>query len=479
MQPDEPTKRPPVGRNLKRIFGLFGHYPALSALSLLLVLATTVGQLGGPLVIGWSVDYMVEQVAPEPAETTDPAPQGNTPKPSTTDRLRGPLLRGLGLRGDSVWTYVGLMVAVVLVRDISRFVGGLGRLALTQRITGELRTRMFDKVQSLGFDYHDHTASGKVIARCTRDVERIRRFISMPAFSSLEMILFMLGVGTLMTLTSPLLALVVAAFLPVSLGLIFFNSLRLGKLWKEASDRYGTLTTVLRENISGARVVKAFAREPEQITKFNTSSDSYVNQSITATAFWAGRMPFAGFLFSLATPVALVLGGYFTLRGWMTVGGVVLFLFYLRFLNHRIRMIGRLIESAQVAAASAEGVFEVLEADEQVHEPDEARPVPPGPGRVTFENVSYHYDDDKGNGIDDINLVIEPGQKVAVIGPTGSGKSTLVGLVARFRDPGSGRVLLDGVDLREYALQPPRRSVALVFQETFLFSMTLRENIRL
>jgi ATP-binding cassette subfamily B protein len=267
------------------------------------------------------------------------------------------------------------------------------------------------------------------------------------------------------------------------------------------------MTTVIQENIAGVRVVKAFAREQSEIRKFEARRDTYLGTLLSTVNYWASRVPRAQFLFGLSTPLALWVGGQSVIRGEIPIGDLAKVVFYLMSIGHRVGMIGQFTNILQNASASAERVLEILHEPQTL--PSGTRPLPPGRGEVRFEHVSFSYPAAKAAQTDetqknadsntnrnttepdgaraeptkaapslvDINLVACPGQTVAIVGPTGSGKTTLVNLIPRFYDPTDGRILIDGVDVRELDLSTLRRSVSVIFQETFLFSASVYENI--
>ena len=474
MSRDDTTEKIRVGRQLLRLLGLFRPYWWMALGGIVLLVVTVVGELAVPMFIGWVVDVFRAEQSGEAA-----------PRSHVIGALRDGIAATFSIDPSSVMHLTILTLAAVALRDITRFTGNLLRLSMAQWVTGDLRCRLFEKVQALGFDYHDRTSTGEVISRCTRDVDRVRRFVSFPIFGILQTSLFIGGALVIVGAHSLWLLIVPGILLVATLTLIFVSSIRLGRLWKEASDRYARVTRILRDAIAGVRVIKAFARERDQIERFDDSSQSYVDQAVTAGNFWSTRLPLAGFIFGTSIPITVLLGGWLILRGAeggpataVTVGAIVTSVLYLNDIYRRVRQTGHFIESAQSAAASAHNIYKIVDAGETVHNPPSPKPLPTQPGRLAFEDVSFAYDNE-GSGIDDIDLAIEPGQRVAIVGPTGSGKSTLIGLIPRFRDPTRGRVLMDGVDLRRLDLRDIRSQVGVVFQETFLFSASIRENIAL
>ncbi|MFQ3577983.1 MAG: ABC transporter ATP-binding protein, partial [Verrucomicrobiia bacterium] len=234
------------------------------------------------------------------------------------------------------------------------------------------------------------------------------------------------------------------------------------------------MTTVVQENIAGVRVVKGFAMEHDEIAKFHRKKEDFLGSLLSTVRFWAVRVPLAQFVYGLSVPLALWVGGQAVIRESLSLGALVTVIFLLMGLGWRIAMIGQFTNIIQTASASAERILGII--DEEPAITSGSRPFPPGGGAVEFENVSFSY----GPGspvLHNISFKVRPGERIAVVGPTGAGKSSLLGLIPRFHDPTSGRLLIDGVDVRELDLKSLRRNVGVIFQETFLFAMTVAENI--
>lgn len=378
-------------------------------------------------------------------------------------------------RREILW-WALLFGGLVLGSAALRFSQGLAQVSYQQHVLTDLRCAIFDAVQHLSLNYHISTTTGELISRGTRDVDRLRRFLSDALFSTFSLVVYTVGMIALMVSRHPVLPLVALCPLPASVYLLIRFARRLRPMWRAVSDAYGQVTTVLQENIAGARVVKAFGRERDEVGKFERTAADYLAGTIQATSYWAGRMPLAQAVFGLSMPLLLAGGGYLVGRGQMTVGDLVAFMGYLMLLAFRIRAIGRLVNIFQEAAASGERIFAVLDQEPTVADRAGVGPLPEGAGRVEFRDVSFEHD--SGTlALREVTFTAEPGQMVAVVGRTGSGKSTLVSLIPRFHDPTTGQVLLDGVDVRDIRLRDLRRAVGFIFQDTFLFSATVAENI--
>ncbi len=395
----------------------------------------------------------------------------------------------------SVWPFVQLFLGLVLVRMAVGFILGPIRNRTIQRTLGDIRAAVYNALQRLAFSYHDRANTGEFISRATTDVWRLQDFLFACLLLAVDIAVALVATTTLIFLISPVLGGVALATMLPTIALIAFYASKLQPKWRNVHDLHGAMTTVIQENIAGVRVVKAFAREQAEIGKFRKRKETYLDSLLGTVNYWASRVPRAQFLYGLSTPLVLWLGGKQVISGDLPLGDLAKVVFYLMTIGHRVGMVGQFTNIIQNASASAERILEIL------HEPQAiisgARPLPPGNGEVVFENVGFKYpkldekskqppgfSDEKPSGttvvrptIHDISSAVRPGQTVAIVGPTGSGKTTLVNLIPRFYEPTSGRVVMDGVDLRELDLAELRRSVGVIFQETFLFSASAAENI--
>jgi ATP-binding cassette subfamily B protein len=253
-----------------------------------------------------------------------------------------------------------------------------------------------------------------------------------------------------------------------------FYASKLQPQWRQVHDLHGAMTTVIQENIAGVKVVKAFAKEGAQIDKFMGKKQEFMDNLLKTVNYWAGRVPFAQFIFGLSMPLVLWLGGREVIQGHIAIGDLAKVVFYIMAIGHRIGAVGQFTNIVQNANASAERILEIIHEPRPIRSGHKAMPA--GHGEVIFENVSFQYQDDKPS-LANVSFVAKPGQTIAILGPTGSGKSTLINLIPRFYDISGGRVLLDGTDVRELKLHELRKTVSVIFQETFLFSASVAENI--
>lgn len=402
-------------------------------------------------------------------------------------------------RGDP-WDlrfHVGLFAGLALVRAGIGLVLGPIRNRLVHRVLNELRSDIFDALQRLTFGFHDRSNTGELISRSTTDVARLQDFLFACLFLAVDIAVALVATMVLIFCVNVTLgALALGTALPTVL-LIGFFAAKLQPQWRHVHDLHGAMTNVIQESIAGVRVVKAFAREQAEIEKFRGRKDEFLGSVMKAVNYWAARVPLAQFVFGLSTPLVLYVGGGQVIRGEIPVGDLAKVIFYLMAIAHRLGAVGQFTNILQNASASADRIFEIIREPRTIASGHQ--PLPEGRGRVTFESVSFSHakhatarpvenpatvDTDAAPAatpppaaLHAVSFVAEAGQTVAVVGPTGSGKSTLVNLIPRFHDPDEGVVRLDGVPVRELRLHDLRRAVGFIFQETFLFSASVAENI--
>lgn len=371
--------------------------------------------------------------------------------------------------------YVLLFMGFSLLRDLFRFRRGLTQTAIVHGVISDLRCHQYEKVQRLSLEFHGRASSGQLIARSTRDVDKLRMFLATTVFMGPEIIFYMIGASIIiLTWDYRLGAAALSMVIPTAVLMIKFAR-KIRPMFKDASDKYDNVTTVLQENIAGARVVRAFGQEEREIEKFGGRAQIFMGQMIKAIATWAESIPFAMFIFRLSIPMTLFFGGVLVMKGSVSLGAIAACLLYLNNIADRMRAVGRMVDFTQQASASAEKIFKLLDENEGIEDATDAEPLSEGLGQVTFENVSLTLGEQRV--LSDVSFSAEAGQTIAVVGRTGCGKSSLISLLARFHNPDQGRVLIDGQDISEVTLESLRREVGIVFQDTFLFSASVGDNI--
>jgi ABC-type multidrug transport system fused ATPase/permease subunit len=381
-----------------------------------------------------------------------------------------------GDRGD-VKLYAGVILLAALGRLVLSVLRRLvaGRVSLGVEL--DLRNIMYAHLQSLELGFFASQQTGQLMSRATVDLQAVRFFLGYGLVFIAQSALTILLAAVAMLLLQPGLAALALAPVP----LVVFISARYGRrsrpALQEVQQRIAELTADVEENVSGVRVVKAFAAEDRQLTRFRGSVARVFEQSMIANRLRAFYNPFIGFLPSIGLAVILLVGGRQVMAGTLTLGDFTAFYAYLLMLIGPMRQLGVVLGLSQRATASGARVFELLDREPRIVTPPGAPPLPDGRGRVELRGVRFAYEGANTPALRDIDLVVEAGTTVALVGATGSGKSTLVRLLGRLYDVSEGSVLIDGIDVREVDLVSLRRSIAVVDDDPFLFSASVHENI--
>jgi ATP-binding cassette subfamily B protein len=380
--------------------------------------------------------------------------------------------------GDS--RQLALLVGLVVAFGLAKAVFMVGRRLIAGRLAlgveFDLRDSLYGRLLRLSFSFFDSHQTGQLMSRATVDLQNVRFFLGYGLIFLVQHILTIVGVVVILLLVDWRLALVALAITPLLVAVAWRYSHVSHPVLKDVQQRIADMTTVAEEAIVGVNVVKAFAQEPALEDTFRERNESIFRQSLRAARQSALYLPLLSFLPLVAQGAVLLVGGHLVVNGSLDIGTFIAFNLYVLMLIFPLRMLGMWIGQLQRAAAAGERIFEVLDEPEEIRESPGAAELPAGDGRLTFEHVTFGFDAERPV-LDDVDLDVAPGSVVALIGRTGAGKSTLTALVPRFYDPQAGRVLLDGVDVRDLRLAPLRRSVGLVSQDPFLFSATVRENI--
>lgn len=347
---------------------------------------------------------------------------------------------------------------------------------LSQKVAYDLRNQLYNRLQNLSYAFHDRSQTGQLMSRATSDVEGIRMFVGFALIRGSYFIVLMIAIAILLFTLDWRLALISLSVLPfISYRTIVVNQ-KLRILWMKIQQALGVLETIVQENLAGSRVVRAFAREEYENQKFRRQADVIYNQEIEANNLLASNSPLMSFALLLAMAGILWYGGRQVVAGALTIGQLAQFLLYMVMFSMPVRMLGWLTILFSRATASGRRVFEIIDQVSPVTEKSDAINITEVRGHVTFENVSFGYDS-HGTILKEVNFEAQPGQIIALVGASGSGKSTIANLIPRFYDVTSGRITIDGIDIRDQTLASLRRHVGIVHQDTFLFSATIRENI--
>ena len=373
-------------------------------------------------------------------------------------------------------TSLGLL-GVAIVRDSFTFTQGYWSERASQGAAYDMRNAIFTRLEHLSFSYHDKAQTGQLMTRVTNDVETVRTFTGNGILQLLNAVVMLIGSATILLITNWKLALVALLIIPAILGIFLFFLTKIGPRFRIVQQKLGNLNTVLQENLAGVRVVKAFVREPYEQERYRNANNSLLQENLAVVRGTSLTFPLIFFISNLGTLAIIWLGGEQVIGGSLSIGELVAFNSYLSFLLLPVFILGSTITSLSQSTASAHRVFEIIDAPIEVEDKPDAVILPPARGSVIFENVSFRYAGSETLSLTDVSFVAEPGQTVAILGRTGSGKSTIINLIPRFYDVTSGSISIDGYDVRDVTLESLRSQIGIVLQESTLFSGTIRENI--
>jgi ATP-binding cassette subfamily B protein len=375
-----------------------------------------------------------------------------------------------------VWILVGIGVALGAAKALllvgRRFISGRQALG----VEFDMRNALYAHLLRLSFGFYDRHQTGQLMSRATVDLQGVRFFLGYGLIFFAQNLFTIVGATAIMFWTEWRLALVALAITPVLIALAYRYSSVSHPVLRDVQQKMADVATVAEENIVGVHVVKSFAQEEQEAQKFGRRSEAVFRRTIDANKQRSIYVPLLAFIPLLAQGAILLFGGWMVVHDQLTVGEFFAFNLYVSMLIMPLRMLGMWIGQSQRATASGERIFQVLDEPEEISDRPGAIDLPPGEGRVQFEGVTFGYDATRPV-LHEIDLEIAPGRNVALIGHTGSGKTTLTALVPRFYDVTAGRVLVDDADVRDLKLASLRRAIAVISQDPFLFSTTVRENI--
>lgn len=389
---------------------------------------------------------------------------------ATVDRgIRGGDLAALRL------AVLGIL-GVTLIKGVLAFLLGRWTEIASQGVAYDLRNALYRKLSALSFSYHDRAQVGQLLSRAIQDVDRIRFMTGRALLRLAEGLVLLIGAALFLAFMNPSLTLLSLWTMPLMAYWALRFSRRFRPLTLAVQQQLAVLTTRLEQNLRGARVVKAFAQEPAEIGRFDAQNDRWFDLSATAARLQALNLPLLDLIANLGSVFIIWYGGRLVMADRLTLGELVAFSTYMGLLIQPVRRLGMILPNLATAVAAGERVFEILDAESEVKDAADAYPLPPVAGHVRFEHVSFAYFG-RNKVLDDISFEARPGQVIALLGPTGSGKSSIINLIPRFYDPTAGRITIDGHDIRRVQLSSLRDQIGIVLQETTLFATTIRENI--
>ncbi len=378
--------------------------------------------------------------------------------------------------GALYWA-AGLTVLFAAIRSVFAFTQSYTAEKVSQGVAFDLRNELFSKIQRLSFSYHDRNQTGQLMIRATDDVDKLRTFIGQGLMMAVQALVLLVGAFTMLALTNLSLTLTVIAILPIALIMFAVFGMISGPLFARVQTKLSTLNTVLQENLAGIKVVKAFAREQQQSERFGQAASALMAEQITLARIFSFLFPTIILVASLGQAAVIYFGGAQIIAGELTLGEWQKFSLYLMLVFFPIGQLGFIISQMSQASASAARIFEILDAKNEVADTPNAPMLPAITGNVEFKAVAFRYFASGDPVLSQISFVAHPGETVALLGATGSGKTTIINLMPRFYDVSEGQILIDGHDIRSVQIESLRRQIGIVLQETNLFTGTIRDNI--
>ncbi|ALC91262.1 multidrug ABC transporter ATP-binding protein [Bacillus sp. FJAT-18017] len=380
----------------------------------------------------------------------------------------------IGNERDLLFSLIAIMIGATILKTLIRYTYQLVFERISQNVVYTIRNKLYDRLNLLDFYFYDKTKTGDIMARMTGDMEMVRAFTAWSIYMIFENAAILLFAIVFMFTIHPQLALAMLAVTPVIGFFAYRLTYAVGPTFSEIRGQFAKLNSVVQENISGNRVVKAFAKEPYEIEKFTVENEGYKEKNLASAKVWEKFLPVLDSLAGVFTVVMILVGGIMVINNSLTLGELATFNGLIWALNNPMRMAGWLINDVQRFIASAKKVEELLKTPAKIVNAVKGREEQVK-GFVEFNHVSFSYGDE--DVLSDVTFKAEPGQTVGIIGATGSGKSTLVNLLHRFYDADSGVVKVDGTDVRERDIHKLRERMAMVMQDIFLFSDTIEGNI--
>jgi len=434
----EPSTKHP----LWRVLGTVRHYGWTALGSLVSLLLLTVANAITPQLFRWGID------------------------------------QGISQKDFQVVLYcAGSLVLTAIARGLFNFGQSFWAESASQGVAYELRNRIFSKIQNLSFSYHDQAQTSQLLTRVTNDIEQIRVFLGTSLIQVVGSVITLVTTAVILLLMNWRLALITLTVIPIAGWLLARFLSRNGGLFRQVQEQLGDLNAVLQENLVGIRVVKAFVRESAEASRYTAMNESLIKANMKTIRAIRNTFPMIFLLTNLVTLVVFGYGGIQVIGKQFSVGELVAFNSYLLLILQPILLIGFAAPVIAQAGASAERVYEVVEAEIEIHDRPGAVPFVTCGGRITFESVCFRYPGSAIEALKDVSFETKPNELIAVLGMTASGKSTIMNLIPRFYDVTAGAVRIDGRDVRDFTLESLRTHIGIVFQETTLFSGTLRNNI--
>lgn len=400
----------------------------------------------------------------------------NLVTPEMVRRLTGALSTPGEISVRLLWIYAGILTLSYLLRAVCRFISMSMSHVAAWNFVSELTLMIYDKLQSLSMKYYQDKQTGQLMSRMINDTRQVEILVAHALPDFISNVLVILGVAIMLFIINPHLALLTLIPVPFVIWIGSFFSKKVAPLFRINQQVLGELNGVTQDNLSGMKEIQAFGQEQREHNKMEKYRKLYADVNIRANFANAFFHPSVEFITSMGTVIVVGLGGYLAMRGSMSVADVVGFVLYLSLFYQPLAVLARLVEDVQASYAGAIRIFEVLDAESDISESPDAREMKECQGKVEFKNVSFFYN--KGESVlNHVSFTAQPGQMIALVGPTGVGKTTIVSLIERFYDPQSGTVEIDGQDVKNLTIASLRRQISMVLQDVFLFNGTIADNI--
>ena len=481
----------PSFKGIGRAAKYLTNYKRQAALPYIFLIIATLSQLAVPRMIrnvidavtsGFIADQILGALDKIPANFVGAAlPKilelTGRPASMTLNQLKVQLEADVSNAPQALISAIIFIVVFAVLRGLFSFLQAFWAEKNSQAVAYDLRNDLYAKIQNLSFSYHDKNQTGQLMIRATDDVEKVRLFIGQGLLQLVGAVILLTGTVIILFTSNISLAWTAMPILPIAIVIFIVFASLAQPMFTKVQQKLSHLNTVLQENLAGIKVIKAFTREKQQQAKFHAAADATMAQSIAVSRLFTFMFPFVFMIANLGQAAILYVGGKQIITGLLTLGEWQEFSLYLMYLFFPIMMFGMIVTQMGQAAASAERIFEILDAKSDIMDKPNAIKLPDVKGEVKFENVTFRYFGGGEPVLKDVSFEAKPGETIALLGATGSGKTTIINLLPRFYDPSEGRITIDGHDLRDVTLDSLRTQIGIVLQETTLFSGSIRENI--
>ena len=476
-----------IGRAIKYLT----NYKRQAALPYIFLLIATLSQLAVPRMIrnvldavtsGYIADQMLQALEKIPAQFLGAALPKiletlKLPAALTVDQLKVQLEADLNGAPQALVIALVSIVIFAALRGAFSFLQAFWAEKNSQAVAYDLRNDLYAKIQNLSFSYHDKNQTGQLMIRATDDVEKVRLFIGQGLLQLVGAVILLGGTVIILFSSNVALAWTAMPILPIAIVLFAVFASLAQPMFAKVQQKLSALNTVLQENLAGIKVIKAFTREKEQQAKFHSAADATMQQAIAVNRLFTFLFPLVFMIANLGQAAILFVGGKQIIVGALSLGAWQEFSMYLMYLFFPIMMFGMIVTQMGQAAASADRIFEILDAKSDIVDKPNAIKLPQVKGEVKFENVTFRYFGGGDPVLKNVTFEAKPGEAIALLGATGSGKTTIINMLPRFYDPSEGSITIDGHDLRDITLDSLRSQIGIVLQETTLFSGSIRDNI--